>query len=155
MLQEWFLAHTTLLWWLGLLSILMFVGSLIALPMLVIRIPVDYFTRLRHPPARASGWRLGLHVLKVIVKNCLGLVFLLAGIAMLVLPGQGILTMLLGLTLLDLPGKSALEWRLVRQPMVWQSLNWLRTKAHHPPLEWPETETPGAHKASIPPSRQL
>jgi hypothetical protein len=67
------------------------------------------------------------------------------GVAMLLLPGQGILTILIGLMLIDFPGKRRLERRLVQQPSVWRAINWMRAKAHQPPLEMPTTEmtTPG------------
>jgi hypothetical protein len=78
-------------------------------------------------------WRLG--------KNLLGILIVLAGVAMLLLPGQGILTILIGLMLLDLPGKRRLERRLVQQPSVWRAINWMRAKAHKPALEWPTAET--------------
>jgi hypothetical protein len=64
-------------------------------------------------------------------------VLILAGVAMLVLPGQGILMILIGLMLMDIPGKRALERRLVQQPSVWQVMNWIRAKAHQPALQMP------------------
>ena len=83
-------------------------------------------------------WRLG--------KNLLGLLIILVGVAMLLLPGQGILTILIGLMLLDFPGKRRLERRLVQQPSVWRALNWMRAKAHQPALEMPTAETPTFHR---------
>ncbi len=62
----------------------------------------------------------------------------LAGIAMLVLPGQGVLTIVVGLVLMNFPGKYRLErWMATRRP-IWKSLNWLRRKARRPELERPE-----------------
>jgi hypothetical protein len=43
-------------------------------------------------------------------------------------PGQGILTILLGIMLLDFPGKRDLEYRLVSQPRVLNTINKLRHK---------------------------
>ena len=57
-----------------------------------------------------------------------------AGIAMLVLPGQGILTMLLGFILVDLPGKYRFERWLVTRPLALRSINLLRRRAGHDPL---------------------
>jgi len=45
-LIEWFQANDTVLWWLGGISLVTFVGTLIAVPIVVIRIPSDYFS---HP----------------------------------------------------------------------------------------------------------
>jgi len=71
-------------------------------------------------------------------KNGLGLVFLIAGIAMLVLPGQGLLTMLLGILFLDFPGKDRLEQKLIRQPHILKAINALREKADKPPFVFNE-----------------
>lgn len=74
----------------------------------------------------------------LIAKNLVGLVLLIAGIAMLVLPGQGLLTIAVGLVLIDFPGKFRLErWLATRRP-VWRSLNWLRKRAGRPELTRPE-----------------
>ncbi len=78
-----------------------------------------------HPVLRLVG-----HV----VKNLVGVVFLLAGFAMLFLPGQGILTMLIGLSLLDFPGKRRLEGKLIGQPSVLRAINSMREKFGKPPL---------------------
>ncbi|HOS97284.1 MAG TPA: PGPGW domain-containing protein, partial [Deltaproteobacteria bacterium] len=70
-------------------------------------------------------------------KNILGAVFILAGIIMLFLPGQGVLTILIGITLVSFPRKRVLELRLVRKPSVLRALNWMRARAHKPPLLLP------------------
>ena len=44
----WIRGHETLFWWLGALSIGMFVSTLVILPIIVARLPVDYFTRDQH-----------------------------------------------------------------------------------------------------------
>lgn len=62
------------------------------------------------------------------------MVFTLAGIAMLVLPGQGLLTILIGLLLLDFPGKRAVELRLVRRPAIRGFLDRMRQKRGVPPF---------------------
>ncbi len=79
----------------------------------------------RHPALRWFG---------LAVKNVLGLVLLLAGIAMLVRPGQGVLTILMGIALLDFPGKRQLERRLIALPTVLRTINKLREKFGRPPL---------------------
>jgi len=110
-----------------------FVGSLIAIPMILVRLPADYFdTRTprhwmkdHHPLLRLSG---------LIVKNIVGIVFLLAGFAMLFLPGQGVLTMLIGISLMDFPKKRELEAKMVGQPTVLGVINSMRQKFGKPPL---------------------
>lgn len=133
------------------ISALMFVGTILLIPIIIVRLPVDYFL---HDDERA--WLAGYHpVLRhvgVIVKNGLGLVFLLAGIAMLVLPGQGLLTMVIGLSLLNFPGKRKIERRLLTQPMVLQAMNAIRRKFDKPPFAQPPASmgTPRASAGGVP-----
>ena len=64
----------------------------------------------------------------------LGAIFIVAGIAMIFLPGQGAITILIGITLTDFPGKYRLErWLVTRRPIL-RSINWLRERRGHPPL---------------------
>jgi hypothetical protein len=139
-IHDWLQGHETLLGWLGALSVLMFVGSLAVIPWLAAHIPADYFLHRHsifhldetaHPLLRGSV---------AVLKNFLGVVFLLLGIAMLVLPGQGILTILIGLLFLDFPGKFALECRIIKIRSVHRAIDWMRKKAHKPPLRLPEEE---------------
>jgi hypothetical protein len=141
MMIAWLYGHETVLWWMGALSVVGFVGTLIALPILVARIPVDYFRRDRRHDSHHATRSAVPRVLGVLLKNLLGIVLILAGMAMLVLPGQGILTILIGLMLMSFPGKRTLERRLVQQPSVLRAINWMRAKAHQPALEVPESET--------------
>ena len=73
----------------------------------------------------------------LILKNTVGALLLVVGIAMLVLPGQGILTILMGLMLSDVPGKRRLELWLVKRPPVLRALNWMREKGGKEPFELP------------------
>ena len=100
----------------------------------MIRIPADYYAYSERSGAPWPGRRLWLRVLWVGLKNIFGLGFLILGILMLVLPGQGILTILLGLSLLDFPGKFRLQRRLVSRPSVLSSMNWIRQRAGREPL---------------------
>jgi hypothetical protein len=75
-------------------------------------------------------------------KNLLALTLIAGGIAMLLLPGQGLLTILIGVMLLDFPGKYPLERRIVQQPKVLQTINWLRAKGNRPPLHIQPATTP-------------
>jgi Putative transmembrane protein (PGPGW) len=68
------------------------------------------------------------------VKNLIGGVFVLAGIVMLVLPGQGVLTIMLGIALMNFPGKFQLErWIVSRGPTLW-FINRLRRRRGRPAL---------------------
>jgi hypothetical protein len=70
-----------------------------------------------------------------VLKNLLGLVLVLAGIAMMLLPGQGLLTVFVGLLLLEFPGKHRLERRLIGWGPIYRAINRLRRRAGRPPLE--------------------
>jgi len=137
----WLRGHESVLWWLGALSVVTFVGTLVALPLVVARLPADYFTQGQRPVRRRHAQLTRSRVLWRLGKNLLGILIVLVGVAMLLLPGQGILTILIGLMLLDFPGKQRLERRLVQQPSVWRAINWMRAKAHQPALELPTAET--------------
>jgi hypothetical protein len=133
--MEWLLAfahtHHAALYWVSGVSVAMFVGSLLAVPWVIERAPQDYFAR--EPGARGgrSGW------LRWCALNLLGLVLLLIGVALLVLPGQGLLLILLALSVMDFPGKHALMVRIARRPPVWRGLNYFRQRHGKPPFDEP------------------
>lgn len=138
---QWIQSHESLLWWLAGASVVMLVGSVLLLPVLVVRMPADYFHhRRRHGwlARRHPAVRIGL----LIVKNIVGAVLLLAGAAMLVLPGQGILCMLIGLTLMDYPGKFRLERWIIGRKAVRNTINWMRRRAGRAPLRPFEDDPP-------------
>lgn len=129
---EWFERHQELLVWLFALSIGSLVLTAVLLPIVVLRLPADHFVRehrVGHGPRRTLDWVWHLG------KNALGALFVLAGIAMLVLPGQGLLTILIGLLMVDFPGKRAFERRLVGRPSILKMVNAMREKRGRPPLQ--------------------
>lgn len=138
----WVRDHPTVLAVLVFGSLGLFVGTLLIVPVLIARMRPDHFMR-RDPPPDAF---LGRHPLVrwsgKVLKNVVGAGLVLMGVAMLVLPGQGILTILIGLSLLDFPGKRQLELRLVRQRHVRRSIDWIRERAHQPPLRVPDDDEP-------------
>ncbi len=70
----------------------------------------------------------------VVAKNLVGAMLILAGIAMLIGPGQGILTILIGIILVDIPGKRPIEAKIIKRPNVLYAVNKLRKKYNKPPL---------------------
>jgi len=122
-----------ILLYLFVLSIVGFVGSLIAIPIILVRLPSNYFDE-RHPRTWMKDKHPVLRWAGLILKNVAGVVFVLAGIAMLFLPGQGILTLLIGISLMDFPGKRKLEGKLVCHPKVLKAINAVRAKWGRPPL---------------------
>jgi hypothetical protein len=115
------------------LSVVFFVGSLIAIPFILVRLPTDFFDT-RVPRRWMEDHHPVLRILGHIVKNVVGAIFLFAGFLMLFLPGQGILTMLIGVTMLDFPGKRRLEAKMIGQPAVLSTINNMRQKFGKPPL---------------------
>ena len=83
-------------------SVVMFFGTILLIPVIIIRLPVDYFLHDEEHVWMAE-YHPVLRYIGLVIKNTVGLIFLLAGIAMLVLPGQGLLTMVIGVSLLDFP----------------------------------------------------
>lgn len=126
--------YEALFWWLFAGSIVTFVATLVIVPVLIVRLPHDYFSHQRRHSLSRSNQRLLIRVPLVIFKNTLGVVLLVMGLIMLVTPGQGILTLLVGLMLLNYPGKYQLERWIVSRPAVFNAINWLRRRAGRPPL---------------------
>lgn len=128
---------SSIYFWLGALSLTMFLGGIVVAPIAVGKLPADYFARAtKDSPKRESGsftlWRL--------FRNGMGILLILTGIALLVLPGQGLLTVLIGLAFVDIPGKHrAVQW-VVRKPGVMRVLNELRRRVNKPPFEALERE---------------
>jgi hypothetical protein len=115
------------------ISAIAFVGTLIAIPFVLVRLPEDYFD-VRVPRTWLEGHHPALRIATRALKNIVGIVFLLAGLSMLVLPGQGVLTILIGLSLVDFPGKQRLEARIIGHPRVLRTVNALREKFGKPPF---------------------
>jgi len=124
---------TETLIWLTALSFVFFIGTLIAIPFILVRLSADYFD-VRVPRPWMQHHHPVLRVVGHIVKNVLGTVFLFAGFLMLFLPGQGVLTMLIGISMLDFPGKRKIEAKLIGQPTVLSVINSLRKRRGKPPF---------------------
>lgn len=113
------------------ISLFVFLASILLTPFLLGHMPVDYFINpyqhkleIKHPG----------NLLIVIIKSLFGFCLLLAGIVMLITPGQGIISILLGLFLMQFPGKHKLELKIIKHNPTFLALNWLRSKANKPPF---------------------
>ena len=137
---SWVREYQSLLQWLGGMSLLMFVVSLVAFPLVIVFLPQDYFVRHRRDPARQTRRHPAVWLTLSILKNAFGAVLVLAGIAMLVLPGQGLLAILVGVMLANFPGKYALERRIISRPAVARGVNRIRELAGRPPFDIPADE---------------
>ena len=147
MIFEFLRVHQASLWLIGALSVIVFAGTLVAIPMLVIHIPADYFTRRRRTSDGSSQGYSALRLVGLTLKNLAGIIFIFSGIAMLVLPGQGIITLLVGIMLLNFPGKLVLAQRIIERKSVLRAINWMRLKARKPALKLPRKRP----RSSLPP----
>lgn len=127
--------HEHFFLWLTIVSIIGFIASLILIPWMITKIPSDYFS---HPKRQKYLWNnrsLIVRWIFIFLKNILGVLFVIGGIAMLLLPGQGILTILTGLLIMDFPCKYKVEIWILKHPFILKSINQLRAKAKQRPLE--------------------
>jgi hypothetical protein len=106
------------------------VVSFLAVAIVIVRLPEDYFTRSGPAvPTRTSA-------LRRIARNLLGILLIMVGVVLSVpgVPGQGLLTILLGVMLVDFPGKREAERWLVTRHGVVAAMNRLRRRLGKPPL---------------------
>ena len=132
-IYEFLANYKKFIFWLGSISAVIFLFSLLSIKWLVGLIPNDYFIKKKSSKFKNNyplTWLFSL-----IVKNILGYSLILGGIFMLVLPGQGIFTIMIGLMLSNYPGKYAIERKFIGIPSVLKSINWLRKKSDKPPIE--------------------
>ena len=133
----WSSMNSDLLFFLGSLSIFILIISVLMMVLIISFLPEDYFkSENRNLISSVQNSRYPLiKLLVLITKNFFGILLLLSGILMLVLPGQGILTIITGLVFIDYPGKYKFERKLLRQKGVINSINWIRSRLSKPSLK--------------------
>ena len=118
-------------------SVVMVVGAAVVVPLLIVKMPADYFVR---PEPPRPGWARRHPLLYfgwLALRNAIGLIFLVAGFVQLFTPGQGVLCMLIGLSFMVFPGKRRLEGWIVGNRLVLRGVNAIRRRAGKPPLQPP------------------
>jgi hypothetical protein len=122
---------------LTLLSVVMVIVMLTVGARVLADLPEDYFIndKARRQRLYLKRFPVPIRFVIPVARNLLGGIFVLAGIVMLVLPGQGLLTVLAGVVLLDFPGKFECERWLVRKRQVRRTIDWLRRRAGHVPFK--------------------
>ncbi|MGC1276410.1 MAG: PGPGW domain-containing protein [Planctomycetaceae bacterium] len=133
-LIAWIKEHDVLLWWVMAGSAALTVGTILALPWVVSRIPDDYFATKERQPISETSQHPVLRWTFRVGRNLLGVILLLLGLIMLVGPGQGLIAVLAGLLLTEFPGKRRLEMWVIRRPGLLKGINWLRVRRGRPPL---------------------
>ena len=119
--------------WLGTLSLIIFIFSLLTIKWLVTLIPSDYFIKKKNSEFRSNYPIFWL--VSIIIKNLVGYTLIVGGILMLVLPGQGLFTIFVGLMLSNYPGKFYIERKFIAIPSVLRAINWLRKKSNTPSIK--------------------
>jgi hypothetical protein len=113
-----------------------FVISLLLVGIFLVRLPTNYF-HASYKPSFMEGQHRLVRTLGLVMKNLLGLLLVLLGLALSLpgVPGQGLITILIGVMLLDFPGKRELERKIIGRPAVLSTVNKLRKKFSRPPLQ--------------------
>ncbi|MCF6150632.1 MAG: hypothetical protein E3K37_18545 [Candidatus Kuenenia sp.] len=132
--------YENILWLTGIVSMFTFMGTLIVLPIMVARLPVDYLIVQKEKPDTLQKRHPVLRLIILVFRNLMGILLILAGITMLVLPGEGIITILIGFALLSFPQKESAIKRIVQQKRILRTANWIRIKLNKPPLLSPEND---------------
>ena len=115
------------MWSVGCFSVVAVVASIIWVPRYVAGLPADYLRSGEHKQKPSVPLR--------VARNALGVLLVLMGVAMLLLPGQGLITLVVGGLLVDFPGKQKLIQRVLGRPKVLDAVNKLRARHQAPPLE--------------------
>lgn len=125
------------IFYIAIASILTFFATLIFIPLMILRIPADYFEKETPPSLKKLQIPKFLNISFIVLKNLLGIILFLGGFMMLFTPGQGILSMIIGLSLTNFPGKRNLERRLIANKKIFSTINAVRKKGGESPLKRP------------------
>ncbi len=124
--------YKSIIFWLGLLSFLIFIFSLVTIKWLVALIPSDYFVSKKDTKFKSEYPFIWL--ISMIIKNIIGYVLIIGGILMLLLPGQGLFTIFIGLMMSNYPGKYYIEKKFIAIPSILKTINWLRKQSNKEPI---------------------
>ena len=132
----WIDSHAPLLLSITILSLIMFIATIIAIPIFFVAIPYDFFAHREKRFPILKNTHPALRILIIILKNIIGSIFLLLGFIMLFLPGQGLLTILVGISFIDFAGKRKFILKIIQNEKVLNSLNKIRKHFNKKPLKF-------------------
>jgi hypothetical protein len=132
--RQWIQAQVNLMEWLFIFSVATFVLGILLAIIGIVCLPRDYFSSSYKPFSRKIS-NVFMRRAYLVGKNLIGGFFIIIGLALLVLPGQGILTIAIGISLTDFPGKHKMVGYLTRRGPMLRGANWLRSKAGRYPLD--------------------
>ena len=124
--------YKSVIFWLSLLSFLIFIFSLVSIKWLVALIPSDYFVSKKDTKFKSEYPFIWL--ISMIIKNIIGYVLIIGGVLMLLLPGQGLFTIFIGLMMSNYPGKYYIEKKFIAIPSILKTINWLRKQSNKEPI---------------------
>lgn len=131
--QEWLSQFGVVFYTLfGLLTLCLLALAVVVSLWFLAELPVDYFLFQQRRIKRTF-----LSVAYSVVRTLLGCVCVLLGLIMLVTPGPGIPLTVLGIVISDFPGKQRLLVNLMRNAIVFNSINWVRNKKGKSPFVQP------------------
>jgi hypothetical protein len=139
MIQNLFADYGHLITWVAVTSSFCFFASLLIIPVIICRLPDNYFLQLHKHNTIMDKHPLLIIILRLL-RYLFGTILLTAGLLMLFLPGQGLLTMILGLSLLDFPGKQKAVDALLQILSIQNTLNWIRSKGNKNPFHFPNVQ---------------
>ncbi|MBN2533686.1 MAG: hypothetical protein JXB88_12390 [Spirochaetales bacterium] len=123
----WFKEHIFILYLMGGISLFLFITTVVIVPLILIHLPPDFLINIKRKK-RVEKIHFTIHILLMIIKNLIGIILVAAGVLMLILPGQGIITIFIGLILVDFPGKRKLVFYILSNPIILNTINWIRKK---------------------------
>jgi len=132
-LLNWIESNQLLLGTIAGLSTVFLLLTILATPWLVAMLPSSYFITQEDRGQKRSVAR----ILLTCFRSLTGLILVLTGIIMLVIPGPGLITLLVGISLAEFPGKRRLLKYIATRPSVFKSLNWMRKRHDRAPFELP------------------
>ncbi|MCF8045822.1 MAG: PGPGW domain-containing protein [Desulfarculaceae bacterium] len=141
----WITDNTVLLALVSGISFVFLAAGLISLPIIIGRLPCDFFMAERKPWFRYLP--KGLYILVFTAKNVLGFFLLVLGIVMLFTPGQGLLTILVGFGAMNFPGKQRMIDRMLSLRRLRRVLNWIRAKRGANEFSFPFPEERGEKRS--------
>lgn len=134
----------TFLWVSFFISLAFVFVSAVLFPVVIVLLPRNYFLYENHSHPWLQKRSSSVQAIIIVLKNILGGLLLIAGVAMLFLPGQGLLTCLVALSFLDFPGKLHLIRSIVRRKTVFRAMNGLRLYFKKKPFRIPKKKPDSA-----------
>jgi hypothetical protein len=150
---DWFRNHDDLLLWATGASIIFYAAILLTMPLIAARMPLDYFKPEYQSPFRHDHPVIG--GLIWLARNIAGGLLLVAGFAMVPLPGPGVPVVLMGLMITTLPARRHLMRMALRRRPVLNAFNWFRAKRGAPPFQLSDIARRSRRRFFLRPRRSL